>query len=281
MFFEYDLRMICKPRKILFLQIFVLLSSFSFADDFKPLGSGEVFKLNPVTDGILFGTGAALSGADLILDNVLEVNRAEYDGETFDKDDVNAFDRKLMREYSSSKDKAADFVLAAAMATPIVLIPTGKNEWFSEAVMYAETLLIANGIKEITKLCVNRVRPYMYYDSGTWPESDVDEGDYANSFPSGHTTIAFVSATFTSYTFSKYFPDSAWKYPVIAGSYALAAGTSALRLMSGNHFMTDVIAGAAIGSAVGFLVPWLHTFNTSRDLNVSLLANGIAVKIQL
>lgn len=270
-----------KLKTIFFIQFFILLSSFSFADDFKLLGSGEVFKLNPVTDGILFGTGAALSGADLILDNALEVNRAEYDGETFDKDDVNAFDRKFMHEYSSSKDKAADFVLAATMATPLVLIPTGKNEWFTEAVMYAETLLIANGIKEITKLCVNRTRPYMYYDSDTWPESDVDEGDYANSFPSGHTTIAFASATFTSYTFAKYFPDSAWKYPVIAGSYALAVGTSALRLMSGNHFMTDVLAGAAIGSAVGFLVPWLHTFNTSHDLNVSLFGNGVAFKIQL
>lgn len=268
-------------KKILIAIFTLFLSSFSFADDFKLLGSGDVFKLNPLTDGILFGSGAALSGADLILDNVLEVNRAEYDGETFDKDDVNAFDRKFMHEYSSSKDKAADFLVAATMATPLVLIPTGKNEWFTEAVMYAETLLIANGIKEITKLCVTRERPYMYYDSDTWPESDVDDGDYANSFPSGHTTIAFASATFTSYTFSKYFPDSAWKYPVIAGSYALALTTSTLRLMSGNHFMTDVLAGAAIGSAVGFLVPWLHTFNTNHDLNVSLLADGIAVKVKI
>lgn len=209
------------------------------------------------------------------------MNRAEYDGETFDKDDVNAFDRKFMHEYSSSKDKAADFILATTMATPLVLIPTGKNEWFTEAVMYAETLLIANGIKGISKLCFKRTRPYMYYDSDTWPRGDVKNGDFKNSFPSGHTTIAFASATFTSYTFSKYFPDSVWKYPVIAGSYALALTTSTLRLMSGNHFMTDVLAGAAIGSAVGFLVPWLHTFNTRGDLNVSLLGNGVSFKVKI
>jgi len=27
---------------------------------------------------------------------------------------------------------------------------------------------------------------------------------------------------------------------------------------SGNHFISDVVAGAAVGSAIGFLVPYLH-----------------------
>lgn len=270
-------------KKIFVAFAFFLFSftSFAFSKGFDLPDDGRIFSLNPVTDAILLGSGAALSGADLILDNGLKVNRAEYKDEIFDKDDVNSFDRYFMHSYSSSKDKAADFTLALAMAAPLVLVPAGKSEWLTDAVMYAETLLIANGIKEITKLCVNRARPYMYYDSGTWPNSDVDSGDYENSFPSRHTTIAFASATFTSYTFSKYFPDSAWKYPVIAGSYALAAGTSALRILSGNHFMTDVIAGAAIGSAVGFLVPWLHTFNSNHDLNVSFLGNGVLLKIQI
>lgn len=268
-------------RFLFFLTAVFFVGFVAAARDFNIFGKGDVFRLTPLTDGILLGSGIALSGADLVLDNGLKVNRSEYNNETFNKDDVNVFDRYFMKSYSSSRDKAADFLLAAAVATPLALIPSGKDEWLTEGVMYAETLLIANGIKEITKLCVSRTRPYMYYDSDTWPESDVDSGDYANSFPSGHTTIAFASATFTSYTFSKYFPDSAWKYPVIAGSYALAAGTSALRLLSGNHFMTDVLAGAAIGSAVGFLVPWLHTFNASHELKVSVLGNGILFKVDL
>ncbi len=241
----------------------------------------KVFTLNPIADAVLLGSGAALSGADLVLDNIVKLNRSEYSDEIFYKDDVNPFDRYFMHSYSASKDKAADFLLAASIATPLALIPSGKSEWLTEGIMYAETLLIANGIKELTKLCVNRTRPYMYYDSSTWPEKDVDSGDYANSFPSGHTTIAFASASFTSYVFSRYFPDSVWKYPVIAGSYAFAAGTSALRILSGNHFMTDVLTGAAIGSAVGFLVPWLHTFNSGHDLKVTALGNGILFKVDL
>ena len=251
------------------------------AEDVFGDSSDDVFSLSPVMDGILLGTGVLLSGSDLILDNVLKVNRQEYAGTVYSKDDVNSFDRKFMHSYSKSRDKAADFLLVATMATPAVLATTEKEEWLTCGVMYAETLLIANGIKELTKLAVNRTRPYMYYDAETFPEDDVDDGDWANSFPSGHSTMAFAGATFTSYTFCKYFPDSKLRIPVVAGSYAMACGVAALRLSSGNHFMSDVLTGAALGSAVGFLVPWVHTFNAKHDdVNVTLLANGVSVAVR-
>ncbi|WP_294428298.1 phosphatase PAP2 family protein [uncultured Treponema sp.] len=243
-------------------------------------GSGKVFALNPVKDGLLLGAGVALSGSDLILDNVLEVNRQKYDGRLYDKDDVNSLDRIFMHSYSKSRDRAADLLLVAGMASPCVLAATEKEEWLTCFVMYSETLLIANGIKELTKLAVNRTRPYMYYDADTFPEDDVDDGDWANSFPSGHSTMAFAGATFASYTFCKYFPDSAWKIPLVAGTYSMAGGVAALRLSSGNHFLTDVLTGAVIGTSVGFLVPWLHTFNAAHDdLNVSILPNGVSIAV--
>lgn len=275
-------------KKIFSFSLLLVLSVplFSNEDDgarpspFNLWGNGEVFALNPIMDSALLGTGVLLSGGDLILDNALKLNRQEYKGEIYDKDDVNALDRKFMNSYSKNLDRAGDLLLVASMATPVVLAATSKEEWLTCGVMYAETLLIANGIKEITKLCVTRARPYMYYEPDTFPESDVDDGDWANSFPSGHCTMAFAGATFTSYTFCKYFPDSNLRFPVIAGSYAMAVGTASLRLASGNHFMTDVLTGAAIGSAVGFLVPWLHTFNEKNDLNVTLLGNGISVAVK-
>ena len=268
--------------------ILVLFISFSLfplraqnsESSFNFWGSKEVFALNPVTDGVLFGTGVLLSGGDLILDNVLEINRQKYDGTIYDKDDVNFLDRKFMHSYSKSRDNAADFLLLATMASPAVLTATQRKEWLTCGIMYAETLLIANGIKEIAKLCVNRTRPYMYYDSDTFPEDDVDEGDWVNSFPSGHSTMAFTSATFASYTFCKYFPESNWRYLIVAGSYAMATGVAALRLSSGNHFFSDVLTGAFLGCSIGFLVPYLHTFNTKNDLNLSLLPNGFSLAIK-
>ncbi|WP_191016926.1 phosphatase PAP2 family protein [Treponema zioleckii] len=254
-------------KKILTSIFIFIISSFIFAE--------AIFKLNPVEDGILFGGGVLLSGSDLILDNALEINRQKYEGETYDKNDVNSLDRFFMHQYSKSRDTAADCTLVASMAAPLVLLATDKDTWFTNAVMYAETMLIANGIKELTKLAVTRIRPYMYYDPSTHPEDDVKEGDFANSFPSGHSTMAFAGATFASYTFCKYFPNSPWKVPVIAGSYGLALTTAILRMSSGNHFFTDVVTGAAIGTGAGFLVPWLHKVNSQNDdVKLSVMPTG-------
>ena len=40
--------------------------------------------------------------------------------------------------------------------------------------------------------------------------------------------------------------------------FAAAATTAALRVAAHRHFPTDVVAGAALGTAVGWVVPLLH-----------------------
>ena len=36
-------------------------------------------------------------------------------------------------------------------------------------------------------------------------------------------------------------------------------------MASGNHFFTDVLAGAAIGTACGFIIPALHSQKNSSE----------------
>lgn len=249
-------------------------------ENFNIRGSGKFFALDPLTDGLLLGTGILLTGGNLILSDMMEINRRKYDETVYSKSDVNAFDRKLMRPYSEIHDGAADFLLIASAVTPVALLSTDKEEWFTNGVMYIETLLVANGLKETLKLAVNRPRPYMYSDRETMPESELNSGDWAKSFPSGHTTIAFASATFLTYTFCRYFRNSPWRIPVSIGSYALATGVAVLRVSSGKHFLSDVLAGATIGSAVGFLVPFLHTLNTKSDMSVAVTGNGLSFTVK-
>ena len=252
---------------------FLILAAFPlFAEE---NGGKKIFELDPLTDGILLGTGVLFTGGGLVFNDMMELNRKKYDESVYDKSDVNAFDRKLMRPYSETHSEASDFLLIAAAVLPVTLVSTEKESWLTNAVMYVETLLIANGLKDLAKLAVNRTRPYMHFERGTFPENELSNGDWAKSMPSGHTTFAFASAGFLSYTFCRYFRSSPWRYPIVAGSYAIACGVAALRVSSGNHFLSDVLAGAAIGSAVGFLVPWLHTLKTKKDLSVAVSANGL------
>ncbi len=64
------------------------------------------------------------------------------------------------------------------------------------------------------------------------------DGDCCNSFPSGHTSYTFMSATFLHKRYGK-------KFGMPAFAAATFAGYS--RVFADRHFLEDVIAGAAIG----------------------------------
>ncbi len=69
-----------------------------------------------------------------------------------------------------------------------------------------------------------------------------------NSFPSGHTTNAFVGATVLFHEFK----DSE---PLLAYSgYVFAAATGVLRMTNDDHWLPDVLAGAGIGILTANLV---------------------------
>ncbi|MDR1147053.1 MAG: phosphatase PAP2 family protein [Spirochaetaceae bacterium] len=123
--------------------------------------------------------------------------------------------------------------------------------------MQIEAFLLTFGTINLVKHTVIRYRPYMYI-SGL---PDGEEDDYHNSFPSGSTAYVFLGAAFLSTTFSREYPESKLKLPVIIGSYTLASGIASMRILSGSHFLSDVLIGAAIGSLYGCVIPALHIKN--------------------
>jgi len=219
----------------------------------------QPFSLNPVNDGIQLGLGAALSGTALVFDKFVDFKNNDYNPEDWKKSDISTLDQIFMRPYSKPLHIAGTGTVALALAAPAIFAIMPSSEWLTIGTMYAETLLLANGIKEWTKLLVYRARPYMYFDD--YPEDKLEDGDWNCSFPSGHTTLAFASAAFTTMVFCQCFPDSNWKYAVAGISFGMASITGGLRMASGNHFFTDVLVGAVLGTAVGFAVPYMHTKN--------------------
>lgn len=71
------------------------------------------------------------------------------------------------------------------------------------------------------------------------------------SFPSGHTAVAFTGADML---FTEYRDVSPW---IGIGGYAVATTTGILRMVHDRHHWTDVMAGAAIGIGSSRLSQWL------------------------
>ena len=75
------------------------------------------------------------------------------------------------------------------------------------------------------KYAVDRTRPY----------------GGRHSFPSGHTATSFMTATLL-------YKEYGWRSPWFSiGGYTVAALTGVSRIMNNAHWMSDVVAGAALG----------------------------------
>ena len=62
------------------------------------------------------------------------------------------------------------------------------------------------------------------------------------SFPSGHTITAFAVTV-----------SLGWFYPdLLAGLLFVAASVAVSRILMGMHFLSDVLAGAALGAGLGY-----------------------------
>jgi len=115
-----------------------------------------------------------------------------------------------------------------------------------EALLFAEVLFVTP-----TKVIMGRQRP------------NTDEGPFAwfeggRSFPSGHTSSAFVLAT----GLSAYANNSLW---VAVPAYALATGVAVARVRTNSHFVSDVIAGGVIGLVTTRSMLWLEEQRRHRD----------------
>lgn len=166
--------------------------------------------------------------------------------------DVNPIDRGLLFPYSQVLDMASDITQYAAFASPAAFIFVAlKADYVETALMYAGSSLLAFGASSLIKSLVPRDRPYMYFNSP--PAQAAVEGD--ESFPSRHSSMAFSAAAFSSTLFALRYPNSPYRVPVTVASYALAIATAALRVGSGNHFLSDVAAGALIGTVSGVVIP--------------------------
>ena len=215
-----------------------------------------------------------VAAAVILIISLLCVSQA-FAGESFplDINEVNSFDRYFMVSYDNEYNVVSNIFCAAAALSPAVLLSQTSDQYLTIGLMYAEAMATTFLTKVIVKQAVYRERPYMYF-SDTPRELVVSE-KHDDSFFSGHTAYAFTAASFASYVFSKYNPESAWRIPVTVASFSLASAVAAFRVASGSHFMTDVLAGAAIGTIIGLAVPALHTLFADKDASVSVSPFGL------
>jgi len=152
-------------------------------------------------------------------------------------------------------------VYPVAIAAPLAVLTKGfinDDRVLKKKGLHLVTAIAVNAaLTQSLKMAVDRQRPYEKYPALIVPYDNSEKGQ---SFPSGHTSTAFATATSISMDFKKWY--------VVVPAYTWAASVGYARLKKGEHYPSDVIAGAVLGTGSAFLSKWLNKqlFNKKAPL---------------
>jgi membrane-associated phospholipid phosphatase len=123
----------------------------------------------------------------------------------------------------------------------------------TDLILFFESWGINGALTEGVRLIAQRPRPYVYNN----PQQGLDPQNYV-SFYSGHTSFAATACMSLLLILIGRAAPSALLLLFAAISQCLVISTAVFRILSGRHFLSDVLAGAVMGGAVALFVALLH-----------------------
>jgi membrane-associated phospholipid phosphatase len=126
-------------------------------------------------------------------------------------------------------------------------------EWRGNVAMFANAASWTAASTSWIKVLVRRKRPVLYTSGALAAAGNPDAQE---GFPSEHAALAFAAAT--SYLVMSAREHLAHRTRNALLLYGGAVAVSVLRVAAGQHLPTDVVAGAVLGSGIGWLVPTVH-----------------------
>lgn len=256
----------------------LLLSALVFA---IPLTGQPYYDISWKTDGILGGIGVVTSGSALIMQSGVQGLTTEEIA-TLNRADINAFDRGATYNYSAGAQAGGDALMFASFIMPVLPL-VDKNMKADQGkilLMYAEALLLNNGITQLTKAITLRTRPYVYNENVPMDEKTLTKARY--SFYSGHVSTVSSLSFATASILNQYYRKRKFMPFVWSAAVLLPAATGYLRVRAGKHFPTDVIFGYATGAIIGVLVPNLHLMKklNERGATIQMGANYLVLNMK-
>lgn len=165
----------------------------------------------------------------------------------------------LFQTHSSPFTREVSRLVLEPLGSGLLMAPVVGGAWLVGRVTHnsrlsyaayrsAEAWLFAAGAVQVAKYVFHRHRPFQSPGDAMVFEGPGFNSDYL-SFPSGHTATAFAVAT----VWARVYSNKPW-VGIVAFSVASLVGVS--RMHDQEHWLSDVVAGAAVGYWIGTtLVP--------------------------
>ena len=120
------------------------------------------FSLSPALDAGIAGTALLLGAGAFALE--LSAGVPAMPPSPLDPSSANPLDRPFMRPYSSGLDTVSTAFTLSALAVPAAFAAAPRSHWVPLGAMYAESVALTWGLKELGKNLFPRYRPYLSYN---------------------------------------------------------------------------------------------------------------------
>lgn len=187
----------------------------------------ELIDQSWVAPGILFTSGASIAA----IPSLRRLDTSVYNGFSTPRGHTR------LDDYTQYLPGLAVFAMDAAGMK-------GAHRPQQQLLLYGLSNVTAGVVVQSMKRIVQRERPY---------------GNEFKSYPSGHTSTAFVAAEFLHQEYGHLSP---W---ISVAGYATAAATGYMRLYNNQHWLSDVLAGAALGMVSTKLIYWAKKKRDDRN----------------
>jgi hypothetical protein len=228
----------------------------------SPESRGSIYRVRPAVDGPILLVGALGTLVPYAFSSNLIRTRCPCAPR-----EVNSFDRGVIGNRSDTAGWVSDVTVGLALAAPLAVEAWGVRDPLTlveDLSVYAEVLLVNGALVTVVKHVVQRPLPRTYEGQADL----VNSPRGYRSFYSGHASLAFAALSAGSMTVGLRYGHF-WVPWLITG--AVGTSVAAERVIGGYHFYTDVLVGAAVGTAVGIVIPLLHARGPTRRVRVTLL----------
>jgi len=186
------------------------------------------------------------------------------------KDNVPFFDRIGLQSYSSTLKDFSDYSAYLAIgSTLFCLYESDKEVLFNNLLVFSEIMIAQSAICKWTKTFSQRYRPFVYDEVVS--DDKIKERNSQHSFYSMHSSTVFAAATSGYYY---YFHN--YGHNILIGSilFGSASATAILRVAAAQHFPSDVIVGAVVGSGISYVICKYHQ---DKKLKLSFGYNSVDI----
>ena len=182
---------------------------------------------------------------------------------------INGTTSTTLRNYSTFISNSTTVVAASTPLVMGVVALIEKDDNLLKNALYVGVSLGVDGMLTYgLKNAINRPRPHeTYSDIYVLPGSET-----TLSFPSGHTSLAFATATALTLKYPKWY--------VIAPSYFWACSVGYSRMNLGVHYPSDVLAGAVLGAGSAYVTSLVNDWYWKKKENKRLINSWETLSIK-